>query len=133
MLYGDPTEVLREGSEILQLTNDEEDPRGMYGVRKHSIIPDQDNEGLRSRGRGVLYIFRFHLFLETCFLFVAARPAVSPVLEDDELDEVPNTLLLEPSHVDTMSVASYHTALTHDKEFEHPAKVKKRRFDRVDS
>ena len=67
------------------------------------------------------------------FFFAAARPAVSPVLEDDELDEVPNTLLLEPSHVDTMSVASYHTALTHDKEFEHPAKVKKRRFDRVDS
>ena len=50
MLYGDPTEVLREGSEILELTNDGEDPRGMYGVRKHSIVPDQADEGLRSRG-----------------------------------------------------------------------------------
>ena len=47
VLYGDPTEVLREGSEISELTNDGEDPRGMYGVRKHSI---QDDEGLRSRG-----------------------------------------------------------------------------------
>ena len=35
-------------------------------------------------------------------------------------DEVPNILLLDPSHVDTVSAASYHTALTHDKE---PTKV----------
>ena len=50
MVYGDPTEVLREGSEILELTDDGDDPRGMYGVRKHSIVPDQADEGLSSRG-----------------------------------------------------------------------------------
>ena len=39
---------------------------------------------------------------------------VNPALEDEKhmLDEVPNTLPLEPSHVDTTSVASNHTALT---------------------
>ena len=42
--------MLREGSEILELTNDGEDPRGMCGVKKHSIVPDLADESLRSRG-----------------------------------------------------------------------------------
>ena len=63
MLFGDPTEVLREGSEILDLTNDEEDPRGMYGVRKHSIVPGQADEGLlRLRGM-IVFLLNLLLFL----------------------------------------------------------------------
>ena len=50
MLCGDPTEVLREGGDVVELIREEEDPRGQYGVRKHSRIDDKSTvEGLRSR------------------------------------------------------------------------------------
>ena len=51
MLYGDPTEVLSDGGDIVELIREEEDPRGQYGVRKYSNIDDQSAiKGLRSRG-----------------------------------------------------------------------------------
>ena len=68
----------------------------------------------------------FHC-IYTLFVFVAGVPTVTQVPEEDDKymvdDGVPNTLLLEPSHVDTVSLASYHTAVTTDKGPKHPAKV----------
>ena len=51
-LYGDTSTVLGDGRGILELIGEEkEDPRGQYGVRKHSIVGNGDEvEGLRSRG-----------------------------------------------------------------------------------
>ena len=48
-------------------------------------------------------------------------------------DEVPNILLLDPSHVDAVSTASYHTALTQNKEHEHPTKVKQEKVKSIPS
>ena len=69
------------------------------------------------------------------FQFVVGKPAVSPVLEEEVhlFDEVPNILLLDPSHVDTVSAASYHTALTRDKKPEHPTKVKQEKMKIIPS
>ena len=44
--------MLGDGRDILELIGEEkEDPRGQYGVRKHSIVGNGGEvEGLRSRG-----------------------------------------------------------------------------------
>ena len=48
MLYGDPTEVLREGRDIVKLTDDEEDPRGIGNLT--GIIPNPAMAVLQSKG-----------------------------------------------------------------------------------
>ena len=65
MLYGDPTEVISNGGDIVELINEEEDPRGLYGVRKHSIVPNPTVEGLRSRG--IHRLFFLHLLKKNSF------------------------------------------------------------------
>ena len=51
MLYGDTSKVLGDGGDILELIGEEQDdPRGQFGVRKYSIVSETDVEGLRSRG-----------------------------------------------------------------------------------
>ena len=51
MLYGDPTEMLSDGGDILELIKEKEDDREQYGVRKHSIVEDHNiTESLHLRG-----------------------------------------------------------------------------------
>ena len=51
MLYGDTSKVLGDGGDILELIGEEqEDPRGQFGVKKHSVIIETDVGGLHSKG-----------------------------------------------------------------------------------
>ena len=50
MLYGDPTEVLRDGGDIVELIRGKEDPHGLFGTWKNCSVPDETVEGLCSRG-----------------------------------------------------------------------------------
>ena len=46
--------VLGDGRDVLDLIGGEkEDPRGQYGVRKHSIVPNGGIEGLQLKGVGL--------------------------------------------------------------------------------
>ena len=50
MLYGDPTEVLSDAEDIVELIRGDGDPRGRYPMKNDSNVPDQTVKGLYPRG-----------------------------------------------------------------------------------
>ena len=57
--YGDPAEVLSDdGDNIVKLIGvEQEDPRGQFGVRKHSIV---DEPTIKARGMCVIVVSGNH-------------------------------------------------------------------------
>ena len=73
MLYGDTANVLRDGSDILELIGEEQkDTRGKYDVREYSIGGDPDVDSVNPKG--VLYMIVHKVPIH---MYIHVQPIIS--------------------------------------------------------
>ena len=112
--YGDPAEVLSDDTEdIMDLFGQkQDDPCGQFSIRKQSIAENHAVEVVRSKGTSYIQVNVTPDHLK-CFVVVAQVSTVSLVHEETEVGLEPNILLAGPPAIDTLSVTSWQTAVSH--------------------
>ena len=109
--YGDPAEVLSDDTEdIMDLFGQkQDDPCGQFSIRKQSIAENHAVEVVRSRGTPYIQVNVTPDHLKC----LAQVSTVSLVHEETEAGLEPNILLAGPPAIDTLSVTSWQTAVSH--------------------